>query len=273
MQKFVSFFKRAFGAAPHPHPVPPFAQPRWEWKGLLLFQMMAGLLLLSWEYEPVRQFWDAIDEEVFFLLNGMLISGEKWQWTAAFSNTKRYDKISAIVLIGVLAGYAIAERQHGFTWRLAAVIVLGVCMLVFVYGRRRLGLFEIDRPSPSMVLEPFYDLREAFPHKRPKTSAHSSFPSDHGIAVLVYGIIFWVISRRPWQIAILAIAPFFILPRMIGGAHWFTDVFVGGLWFALVISSLIIHTPFFAWATRLTEKAIRWGQQRLLRIVGPSFSG
>lgn len=256
MQKFVSFFKRAFGAAPHPHPVPPFAQPRWDWKGILLFNIMAGLLVISWSYEPLRLFWDAIDEEVFFILNGLLMSSEKWQLPAAISNTKRYDKISAIILIALLGLYAIAEKENGFTWRLSAVLFLGLYMLVFVYGRRKLGLFEFDRHSPSLVLEPFYDLRETFPHKKPKVRAHSSFPSDHGAAVLVYGMMFWVISRRPWKIAMLALMPFFIFPRMIGGAHWFTDVFVGSLCFSLVVVSLALHTPLFARGTCAIEKMV-----------------
>lgn len=151
-------------------------------------------MVISWSYEPVRLFWDAIDEEVFFILNGLLISSEKWHLPAAISNTKKYDKISAVILIAVLGLYAVAEKENGFTWRLSAVIFLGLYMLIFVYGRRKLGLFEFDRPSPSMVLEPFYDLRESFPQKKPKVRAHSSFPSDHGAAVLVYGMMFWVIS-------------------------------------------------------------------------------
>jgi len=273
MQKETDITMTAAVRNPDSAIVPSFAQSRWDWKGILLFNLMAGLLVISWNYEPVRLFWDAIDEEVFFLLNGLLMSSEKWQVPAAISNTKRYDRISAFILIGILAAYAIAEKENGFTWRLSAVIFLGLYMLIFVYGRRKLGLFEIDRPSPSMVLEPFYDLRETFPHKKPKTIAHSSFPSDHGTAVLVYGMIFWVISRRPWHLAILAVMPFFIFPRMIGGAHWFTDVFVGSLCFALVVVSLALHTPLFARATCAIERVVSAVLQRAAKYLPPRFQG
>lgn len=249
--------------------VPAFARSRWDWKGILLFNIMAGLLLISWSYEPIRLFWDAIDEEVFFVLNGLLVAGEKWQLPAAISNTKRYDKISAIILIALLGIYAVAEKENGFTWRLSAVIFLGLYMLVFVYGRRKLGLFEFDRPSPSMVLEPFYDLREAFPQKKPKVRAHSSFPSDHGAAVLVYGMMFWVISRWQWKLAIIAIMPFFIFPRMIGGAHWFTDVFVGSLCFALVVASLALHTPVFARSICAIERLVSRGLRYVEKYLPP----
>jgi len=251
--------------------IPAFARSRWDWKGILLFNIMAGLLVISWNYEPVRVFWDAIDEEVFFILNGLLMSSEKWQLPAAISNTKRYDKISAIILIALLGIYAIAEKENGFTWRLSAVIFLGLYMLIFVYGRRKLGLFEFDRASPSMVLEPFYDLREAFPHKKPKVKAHSSFPSDHGAAVLVYGMMFWVIARKPWKIAVVAIMPFFIFPRMIGGAHWFTDVFVGSLCFALVVASLALHTPIFARSTCAIERMIARLLKHTEKYLPPQF--
>ena len=46
-------------------------------------------------------------------------------------------------------------------------------------------------------------------------------------------------------------------PRILVGAHWFSDVYVGGLSIALLILPWVLCTPVIVGMTRLAEKAMR----------------
>lgn len=62
---------------------------------------------------------------------------------------------------------------------------------------------------------------------------------------------------------------FFILPRLAGGAHWLSDIIVGGAPIAAMSLTLMYCTPLQSYLARKSEKLSGWIldkiPQRLLR--------
>lgn len=242
----------------------------WQWKKLALFHIIAAILVASFFWGPVRGLWLALDHAAFYALNGSVAGDGFWAWLAAFANSKLYDVLSAAFLVLILLGFAFYGWFRGdrFDRRLAAMIFVGLYMLVMTYTRRKYGVFEFDRDSPSRVLEPFYDLRETFPDMRPKTSAGSTFPGVHGVSMVIYIGLLWHFAGRRLGLLALAAAPLFVVPRIIGGAHWLSDIVVGGGFYGLMVIAWALYTPFGAWACRKLLRPVQWGQ-RLLQKIAP----
>ncbi|MBE8190479.1 MAG: phosphatase PAP2 family protein [Candidatus Thioglobus sp.] len=76
-----------------------------------------------------------------------------------------------------------------------------------------------------------------------KDSSSESFPGDHATVLLTWlgYCLFFRRNRWSWAAAFLVI--FFSLPRLIAGAHWLSDVLVGGLAIALVALAFGLFTP------------------------------
>ncbi|MFN3700332.1 MAG: phosphatase PAP2 family protein [Alphaproteobacteria bacterium] len=202
------------------------------------------------------QMWEAIDIAVYLILNGSVEQKGLWSEAAAFSNSKLYDKLSTLFLIIVLASYCIFGRNGGWKKRLAAVIFIGLYMLITTLFRRQLGLFEIGRESPSLTDLPFIDLREMHPNIAPKTTSGSSFPGDHGISCFILVAIFWYYAGWKWGTFSALVTPLFVIPRMISGAHWLSDITVGAASYALLIVVLALCTPLGAICCRNLEAGL-----------------
>ena len=245
----------------------PHIQAAWRWKVLAACHIAALLLLLSWlPFSPLRGAWDALDNTAFFLMNGSVSEAGWWQSAAGFANTKLFDKISTIVLVLMLLAFIFFGRQGNLAWRGSGVVFLGLYMLVFVFFRRKLGIGEYGRTSPSMDLTPFYNLDDLLPAWNVKVAAPSCFPSDHANASLLFVVLFWALAGKRWGIAALLLSPVFIFPRMFSGAHWLTDTLIGGVVFTLLVGSWALATPLFYRATSLLYIPAAWKLQILLKI-------
>lgn len=144
--------------------------------------------------------------------------------------------------------YVLFGWGEDMTKRLAAVTFLGLYMLIFTFFRREFELMEYGRPSPSIVdTLPFHNLREMYPDYKAKVHSGNSFPSDHGIACIIFVTLFWFYAGWKWGLAGLLISPLFLFPRVIGGAHWLSDVTIGSLSYALFAVSIVLFTPFGYW--------------------------
>lgn len=216
---------------------------QWQWKKLALWHALAGILLLSSFFSPLQSLWIWVDEQFYFLVNGSVAAPGLWQELAAFSNTKLFDKLSTFLLAGILFAYMVLGPRSNFAARAAVTCFIGVYLLLMTWGRRELGLFEYDRHSPSMVLEPFNNLRETYPDMRPKVTSSNAFPSDHGIACIFFLALIWRYTGAKVAMAVLFLLPVFVFPRLIGGAHWLTDIVVGGGFYTMMVLSWAFYTP------------------------------
>ena len=62
---------------------------------------MAACLMASWLIPDLRQYWNQIDQSIFFLLNGTLAEGHNWQAFWAIANIRIIDLIPLTIMLSI----------------------------------------------------------------------------------------------------------------------------------------------------------------------------
>lgn len=245
--------------------------PKAKWHPILMLASLAGsaLLYYSWfEWELTRSWWDALDTRLFIAANESLRENRAWMVTWAIANNRTFDVVPALMFIGLFFSYMRDGRhgaastviERGCACLLAALVVLLVTQLDRQF-------IHVGRPSPTMVLESAFLMSQHIDWITTKDSSGNSFPSDHGTVAILFTLFLWHFAG--WRYALygfIAIA-FSVMPRMVGGAHWFTDVAVGSLMLCLPAAALTFTTPYFTTLATLMARVVR----RFLPWVEPTF--
>jgi membrane-associated phospholipid phosphatase len=222
----------------------------------LLFSLLSVLLLLSWVEPPTAQWWDALDHAGFYFLNGWVESCRAAQVGWALTNHRLFDLLPATLLLFIWYRYMREEGDAHLIRRAAEGIFLAVFVVALVQIFRELT--DIPRDSPSLVLGGAHRLSQLVPWADTKDNSMTSFPGDHATVILLVSI--FMLRQMGWQKARWTLIAIVIgtLPRLVGGAHWITDVVVGGGHITLAGAALL-------WGTPLPEKATSLIQAVLLR--------
>jgi len=241
-------------------PEPVFSN-RWRPLTFIALQLLAALLLLSFASDTGRELWRSLDRSVFFTLNGSLFQSDLWARFWAWMNTREVDAASALLMLVFLVfpGLGLNRRQlqPAFTdFLLLMLLMLPMRELLSDYARST----GLSGPSPSLQLQPAYRFSEHLPQIPAKDSATTSFPGDHASVLLVWIGFLLFIRRSPATLCAAGLGIFLMLPRLFGGAHWFTDAAVGGMCLALT-------TLAWAWATPVAG----WLNQWLLKGLTPLY--
>ena len=89
-----------------------------------------------------------------------------------------------------------------------------------------------------------------------KDYSFDSFPGDHGLMLMIYaGFMLKYFGKKAFA-GSCVILMIFVLPRIMAGAHWFTDIAVGSLSIALVGLSWVLLTPLSDRCIALLDKMI-----------------
>jgi membrane-associated phospholipid phosphatase len=236
----------------------PFFSDQWQLRPLIIFHAIALALLLSFVWPAGFFAWRAADEQVFFALNSSLESGGTWAWLWAWANTRYKDLALAVVMLCFLIfpklGIPRSELQKTF---------IGFVVLLFLLLPLRYFFYEFSKamdltgPSPSRVLEPAYLLTELFPSIPAKDASSRSFPGDHATILLLWAGYLLMCSRHLMAYVAAFIATLMIFPRLVGGAHWLSDIIVGGLVIALPILAWGFYTPLLHKCTNSLAKHLQ----------------
>ena len=178
---------------------------------LILLLNAAGVALFCSWYLPVNHgFWNPLDSAIFYFFNHLVGVSTAYTWLLAIINNRAFDACSllAAVIINQLA-------QH---------------------------LMPVKRASPSLSFTDITKVSDviSFPTK---DASKDSFPGDHGMMLLIFASFMWrYFGRRAFAIA-LVIFVVFAFPRVMIGAHWFTDIAVGSLTAVLIGAPWVLMTP------------------------------
>ena len=231
----------------------------WRPRALVALHLAAFVLLASWWFEPLRALlWQPMDDAAFRLLNGSLgYMPEWWSHFWAYANTRAFDALSAGMMLGLYALHILGERRAEVAKRMAELLFMLLAVTVALALAEE-TLMGIKRDSPTLVLGTEYRLSQMYPefHKL-KDASGSSFPSDHGMVLLMWTAYLWVTAGRGLGLAATALSCVFVLPRMIGGGHWLTDTLVGGAFIALITLAWLFATPLQGWGTRMLTPVMR----------------
>jgi len=224
-----------------------------HWRGFWVSLLIGNIMLASWVYPPIREYWDAIDRTVFFFLNGSIATPSAWSAMWALLNSRIMDLAPLILLLPFLLipDLLIKRDQRIYTW-FHLFIVLLVLLIIRTICEDGVEVLEWRGRSPSLTLQPVHFLSQMYPALHPKDMSKGSFPGDHA-GVLMAVACFLLLHRM--NLIVLTLTVIFIMPRMVSGAHWFSDVAVGGVF----IASLTIAFGFFTapprkWADKLTRR-------------------
>ncbi|QCT22124.1 phosphatase PAP2 family protein [Jejubacter calystegiae] len=219
---------------------------------ILLLNALGLVLFFSWYLPPDHGFWFAIDAGIFHYFNAGLVNSRAFLWLVAITNNRAFDLCSllcmGLLMLSYWQGATARERRH--------IFIMGLTMLLTAVVLNQLGQrIPVERPSPTLTFEHVHRVRDLLPIST-KDASRDSFPGDHGMMLLIFaGFMLRYFGRRAFVTA-LVIVVVFSLPRMMSGAHWFTDVFVGSL------SVVLVGLP-WCLMTSLNDKIILWFDRHL----------
>ncbi len=227
-------------------------QSRWKPVFFIAGQLVAVLLLVSWwvEASPLKAFWEELDRRVFYWLNGLLAEDTEARTFWAVANNRWFDLVGACLFGLIFLQYVLADQQ-GFTAQrigLFFFLLLFSALVVLLVDQ---GFEKVERNSPSLVLKPVYKLSELVPQIKSKDGSGQSFPSDHAIYLFMWSGFYFLFLGWVRGLFALVLALILTTPRLVSGAHWFTDNYVGGLSIALIGFTWMAATP-------LRQKAMVW---------------
>mgnify|MGYP003342728866 CR=1 FL=1 len=188
-----------------------------------------------------------IDAAGFDLLHGLLDGASEGTLTFwAYTNTRPFDALSAALFALVFFTYIHAGWRVG-GWRTVTArfgeggFIAGFVVAVLYVSSEY--VFVFDRYSPSVVLEPIFMLSQIDLGMKVKDSSGNSFPGEHGTAVMLFSAFIWRCAGRTRGAVAIGIALLVMLPRLVAGAHWLSDLLVGSVAVVLVTAPLALATP------------------------------
>jgi membrane-associated phospholipid phosphatase len=224
-----------------------------QWRGFLIALLLGTIILGSWICPVSRIGWDAVDRAVFFFLNGSVATPSLWSHFWAVMNSRTTDLAPLLLLLPFLAvPDLLIQRTRRITACCHLLIILIIMLVVRFSFEQITDILHWRGNSPTLTLQPAHLLSDMYPALNPKDTSNQSFPGDHSGVLMIVASFLLLQGTSRWNWFIGGVAVFFMLPRLIAGAHWFTDVAVGGLFIASTSMAIGFFTPWpLAWATEL----------------------
>lgn len=237
-------------------------QATWSWKPFIACHVMSLVLLALWLWAPTRAAMDLFDVSLFHLLNAPLATNESWRMTWAVASTRPFDLLVGVILLLLLIrGDWIFKASHAraatFGFLCSAVVLVVVRVLYAKIAHH----FGWQHASISTLLPDAVRLEQFFPGWEDtafeiKDESARSFPGDHASVLLIWALFLTLFARTLLQwVVIWGLALLFMLPRLVAGAHWGQDDYIGGVQMALVALAWSCFTPF---AAKASAALVRW---------------
>jgi len=220
--------------------------------------------LASWFLEPTRSLWLALDEKVFWALNASLEWGTWWQVVWAVANNRAVDIAAALCMIGLFAHFVLRKARDRTDFFVAVGLMLTGLILV---GNRISAILPVERKSPTLVHPDALRLTELVSWFPTKDASGNCFPGDHAMVLFVCAGVITYFLPRAYAVSAWVLAVVFMIPRVVGGAHWLTDDLVGSAAVAGFVLSCALATPLHDVVTHRLEAFIHrcrsaWAERR-----------
>lgn len=245
---------------------PGLFQAKWNLGRWALCNLFAAGLLCFWLWPPGQMLCVVFDEWLFHLLNAPLASNPVWQHVWAVGSLRPFDALVGIILLTLLIRgnwvFKAVQVRQAFFGFLAILLLLLFIRTLFSKLVAQMGW---QHNSPSMVIHGAIQLSDYFPALEKtwelKDRSSQSFPGDHASVLLIWAMFMSVFARRIGQVMVIwGLAVLFMMPRLVAGAHWGQDDYIGGVLLALLALGWGYYTPFAAKVSGV-----------LLRVTEPVF--
>lgn len=214
---------------------------------IVLLNLLGIGLFLSWYLPTEHGFWFPLDKSIFYSFNHEMVKSHAFAVFIAITNYRGFDVISFLAMAAYFYSFWRKEDKLGRKW----MIAMGLTMLIVAVVLNQLGhLIPVSHKSPSLFF-PDAERVGQLTGIRTKDGSADSFPGDHGMMLMIYACFMWrYFGGKAFAVALLILFVF-ALPRVMAGAHWFTDIAVGSLSVVLVGMSWCLLTS-------LSDKMIAW---------------
>lgn len=210
-------------------------------------------------------FWQILcltfDEWLFHSLNAPLADNTTWRYIWTVGSLRPFDIVVGLILLAVLIRgdwvFKAAQVRQAFFGFLVTLLLLVVIRALFSKWVDAAGW---QHKSPSMIFDDVVHLSDYYPNLEAawelKDRSSKSFPGDHASVLLIWALFMSVFSRRLVQFLVIwGLAVLFMLPRLVAGAHWGQDDYIGGLLMAVLALGWSYYTPL---AAKGSEALMRW---------------
>ncbi|MEI7368066.1 phosphatase PAP2 family protein [Pectobacterium colocasium] len=206
---------------------------------ILALNVLGMGLFLSWYLLENHGFWLTLDSHIFFYFNRLLVDSPAFLHLVAITNNRAFDGCALIAMGLLYLSFYLkatpAERRR--------LLIIGFVMLLTAVALNQAGhLLPVQHASPTLY---FSDVNRVsdLTGIPTKDASSDSFPGDHGMMLMIFAaFMLRYFTRTAFAIG-LVIMVIFSLPRIMIGAHWFTDIAVGSLSVVLVGLSWWLLTP------------------------------
>ncbi len=228
-------------------------------KGILIAWFLVAILIASWIIPITRLFWNYLDAMTYLSLHSFFLQTDFSQKFWAIMNSRIADNTSHAIFILIFLRYIFIPNGQLLKKRIFKVIYVLLAVVLSVLLSKGIqseisNHFSIKRDSPSLVLGYDVALSKVLPGlENVKDSSQRSFPGDHAMTLcLLCGFIFWLTRSFFLRSVGLLAMLFFIVPRLISGGHWLTDLIMGS--FPIAIFALAMWTSLYAFLEKIFTK-------------------
>ena len=238
-------------------------QPSWNFRKFFALHCVALFLLLSLLWiTPLRHLWQELDIALFRALNGYIKGRPLQQVFWATANIKITDLFGAFYLLFLYLTFIFEEKGLERKKRIAALFFTIIWFEISILTCKQVltpicEYYKLSRHSPTVDLHDFISLSNVLPWLKVKDSSYFCFPADHGAIIIQWCLFFTFFAGRSRGIIAFLFALFLLLPRLISGAHWFSDLAVGSVSICLIAYAWATATPLFAHIQNLCQRLAR----------------
>lgn len=207
---------------------------------ILLLNVLGLALFFSWYLPANHGFWFPVDSAIFHFFNQGVAESYAYARVLAIINNRAFDGCSLLAMGCLMLSFWVKEDCAGRR----RILIIGLVMLLSAVIINQLAqhLMPVQRTSASLFFPDAHRVSHLLSIPT-KDASKDSFPGDHGMMLLIFSTFMWrYFGHKAFAIALL-IFVVFAFPRVMIGAHWFTDIAVGSLSAVLIGMPWILLTP------------------------------
>ncbi len=234
---------------------------KWNLKLLLTIYALVAFFIFTLFCKSTQGFWIPLDTGCFRILNSWISESVFSQNLWAMANHRMADWLEDFVFLLFFTWIIKATpRERRIKKSAECLFILFYAALIHLAFNEALfrGFLHIQRKSPTLILDSFVDLSEKISWIKVKIKSPKSYPGDHATVAILFMAGFLYLARKNFKIicASFLYGITLILPRLVVGAHWLTDVLFGSVFIVLVPFSLAFCSPFASFVIQNIEKKI-----------------
>lgn len=232
----------------------------------------------GYQYSEEQTLWKTIDYAVFRTLNGNIEGNDAMIFLWGVTNHRSFDLPPLIWMISIFLIYYL--RRPTSAERISLIqfgVYMTFCLIVvMVFSELTIDFYRYSPTiSPGLEDEAFllasvedfmFDLSDV------KDFSSKCFPGDHATVLTMIGFMLAWRLRGLYAVFALLGVILFTMPRMAGGAHWFSDIAAGGLAITLLFLPVFLFAPLYERALKLLEPWAGLCYKKLPRVLRASDS-